>query len=448
MYEILPFKLKTLASALDRPLYVVGGVCRDYLSGLVRIKKDWDICAPIDVGTLVSAAEKVGFIVTGVYKNTGTVRMKCEEEDYEFTSFRTDEYVRGTHSPAKVYFTDDITLDAKRRDFKCNAVYYDISAREFADPLGGIEDIKAKRISTVAPAAKVFGEDGLRLMRLARISAQTGFTPDAECMDGARANNALICDIAAERIWTELDGILHADEKYGVAGAQYAGLKILHETGVFKKILPELALGENMEQRKDYHDYDVLEHTFRCVLYAVPQVRLAALLHDVGKPYCKINTGRFACHETEGERISKEICARLKISKKVTSRVCELVRWHMYDLSGEASVNKIRKFIVAHREILDDLLLLKQADYSACKDDLSLAPCVSKWERIYCDMVNEGVPLSLKELEIRGDDLIGAGISPDETGKTLSFLLGECAINGVKNEKSALLKYALARARQ
>ncbi len=445
MNATLPRKLKDLAAALNKPLYAVGGVCRNFLSGIKCDNTDWDICAPLSADEVCSAAKAVGFTVSAVYKNTGTVLMSADGEEYEFTSFRTDRYVRGTHSPVEVFFTDDIASDARRRDFKCNAVYYDIAAQKFVDPLGGIEDIQNKRVSTVVDAKKVFGEDGLRLMRLCRIAAQIGFTPTEECMDGARKNCGLIDDIAAERIWTELNAILHADLKYGIAGAQYKGLKLLNESGVLARILPELALGENMFQRADYHSHDVLEHSLRCVLYAPPEIRLAALLHDVGKPYCMKNFGRYARHEEEGAAIAESICRRLRVPVKVTNRVCELVRWHMYDLSGEASENKVRKFIVNHLDIFDDLLLLKQADFSACKDDLSPAPCVEKWQKIYSAMQKEGVPLTLKQLDIRGDELIGAGICPDETAKTLKMLLGECVIGNVLNEKERLIKYALAR---
>lgn len=445
MHALLPEKLKTLADALDKPLYVVGGTCRDFLAGLNKACADRDICAPLSAQDMCAAAEKVGFTVSAVYKNTGTVLMSADGEDYEFTSFRTDRYVRGKHSPAEVFFTDDIASDARRRDFKCNAVYYDIAARKFVDPLGGIDDIENRRISTVVDAKKVFGEDGLRLMRLCRIAAQTGFKPTEECMNGARENCALIGDIAAERVWAELNAILHADLKYGVKGAQYEGLKLLSQTGVLAHVLPELALGENMEQRKDFHDHDVLEHTLRCVLYAPPKIRLAALLHDVGKPYCKLNYGRFARHEEEGAVIAEAICRRLRVPVKDMTGACALVRWHMYDLSGAASDNKVRKFIVNHLDIFDDLLALKQADFSACKDDSKVAPCVKKWKDIYSAMQKEGVPLTVKELDIRGNELIGAGISPDETAKTLKMLLGECVVGNVSNQKEKLIRYALAR---
>ncbi len=445
MHTLLPEKLKTLAAALEKPLYVVGGACRDFLSDLKKECSDWDVCAPLSADIVCAAAKEVGFKVTAVYKNTGTVLMSADGEDYEFTSFRTDKYVRGKHSPEEVFFTDDIASDARRRDFKCNAVYYDIVAQKFLDPLGGIEDIQNRVISTVVPAKKVFGEDGLRLMRLCRIAAQVGFTPTDECMEGARENCALIDDIARERIGAELNAILTADLKYGVNGAQYAGLKLLSKVGVLEHILPELAAGEGMEQRSDFHSHDVLEHTLRCVLYAPPAIRLAALLHDVGKPYCKINFGKYARHEEAGAEIAADICKRLCVPSKTSERVCELVRLHMYDLSGAASENKVRKFIVRNLDLFDDLLLLKQADFSACKDDLSIAPCVEKWKNIYNKMQKEGVPLTLKQLAVKGNELIDAGICPDETAKTLKMLLEECVIGNVLNDREKLIKYALAR---
>ena len=445
MIKIVPAKLKELASKLNKPLYVVGGTCRDFLAGLSSKCRDWDVCAAIGAEEVSAAARDAGFIITAVYRHTGTVRMSAEGIDYEYTCFRTDRYVRGEHSPEEVYFTEDIALDARRRDFKCNAVYYDIKGEKFVDPLGGIEQAKRGILDTVAPAEKVFGEDGLRLMRLCRIAAQTGFTPTQECVNGAKANAELIRDIAAERVRTELDYTLKADEKYGIYGGQYLGLKLLHRTGVLKYIVPELTAGDKMEQREDYHSHDVLEHTFRCVKYAHPRVRWAALLHDVGKPYCKNTTGKFAMHEVEGARIARDICANLRVSKRETERICELVKLHMYDLSCLASENKVRKFVVKHLDVIGDLLLLKQADYSACKDDLSVAPCVSKWEEIIAKMKSEGVPFTLKELAVRGDELISAGIKREDAGKALEFLLGECALDRSMNVKEKLIRLALGR---
>lgn len=441
----VPEKLERLARSLNRPLYIVGGICRDKLAGLKCGQKDWDICAPVSAELLSAAAEKCGFTISATYKRTGTVRLLADNEEYEFTSFRTDKYEKGNHTPSSVEFTDDIVLDARRRDFKCNAVYYDVLKQTFVDPLGGIEDIKNRRLTTVVSATKVFGEDGLRLMRLCRIAAQTGFTPTDECLSGARENRKLIADVACERIWAELNAILHADEKYSVEGAQYKGLELLKESGVLKEILPELALGDKMEQRKDFHDYDVLEHSLRCVLYADKSVRLAALLHDVGKPYCLIKFGNFHKHDEYGAEIAEEICRRLRVPVALAQKACRLIELHMYDLSGATSTNKVRKFIVNNYGDIEELLLLKQADYSACKDKTDVAPCVSKWRKIIADMKKEGVPFTLKELNVKGNELIEAGISPCETGKMLKFLLEQAAMGCVKNSREELIAHARAK---
>lgn len=431
-----------LARACPFPLYIVGGYVRDFLAGLDCVNKDIDICAPADTDRFISVAQKCGAEVTAVYRNTGTVKLKLCGEEYEFTCFRSDEYVRGEHRPVRTFFTDDITLDARRRDFKCNAVYYDISDDCIADPLGGVEDIGKKRLTTVAEADKVFGEDGLRLMRLARQSAQTGFAPSEECLSGARKNAGLISDIAAERLYAELNLILMADGRYGKEYGQYAGLKILDDTRVLDFILPELTAGRGMEQPPAYHSHDVLEHSLRAVKYADISVRLAALLHDIGKPYCKINSGTYRGHENESARIAGEVCSRLKAPKKPACETERLCQTHMYDFRCDARESKIRRFIVNNSDIFGKVLLLKQADYSACKDDLSIAPCVQKWQKIYSDMVKEGAPVSLKQLKIRGDELIEIGVKPENVGGVLENLLYDCALDGRLNDNKTLLERA------
>ena len=222
MQQIIPEKLACLAKNCPSPLYVVGGSVRDFLAGLSSAESDWDICSPMSADVFLSAAERSGFFPQAVYRHTGTVKLKdADGVDYEYTCFRSDKYVRGTHVPSEIFFTEDISLDAKRRDFTANAVYYDIAADKFLDPLGGRADIEQKRLKTVDDAGKVFGEDGLRLMRLARQAGQLGFTPTAECIEGAAANASLISDISPERIWAELNAILRADKKYGNRKGHY-----------------------------------------------------------------------------------------------------------------------------------------------------------------------------------------------------------------------------------
>lgn len=444
MQGIFEEKLLSLAKNCPAPLYAVGGCVRDFLSGLHAKKRDVDLCAPLSTEQFVHAAEQCGFAVRAVYKHTGTVKLTSGSgEDYEFTSFRSDKYVRGVHTPTEIFFTTDIAADAKRRDFTANAVYYDIAAGTFLDPLGGIDDIKARRLKTVDRPEKVFGEDGLRLMRLARQAGQTGFTPSEECLRGASENAALIRDISAERILAETNAILTADEKYDNPRGHYDGLKILDRTGVFREIFPELALGKGMAQRADFHDHDVLEHSLRAVLYAAPAVRWAAILHDAGKPHCMLRDGNAFAHPEEGERIAGEILARLKFPKAETRRVQALVKWHMYDFNCMTKENKLRRFFAEHAEILSDLLDLKQADYSACKDDLSPCPTAVRWKNVLSKMKEEGAPLSLKELRVKGNELIEAGLAPNAVSDALKRLLLHAATFPEENEKERLI--ALAR---
>lgn len=443
MRGILPKNLISLAEICPKPLYVVGGAVRDYLARLCTKTKDWDICAPMLAEDFSAFAEQNGFSIKSVYRNTGTVKMQdAQGIEYEYACFRSDKYVRGMHQPVETCFTEKIEEDALRRDFTANAVYYDVKNGVFRDPLHGIAAIQEKRLTTVAPAEKVFGADGLRLMRLARQSAQTGFSPDADCLYGATKNANLIDDVSPERIYTELTAILQADQRYGVADGPYQGLKILEKTGVFARIFPELAWGKGMKQRSDFHDYDVLEHTLRAVKYAAPAVRLSALLHDVGKPYCMLHEGKYHNHPIEGKRLAREVLNRLKAPKKITDRVCDLVFWHMYDMDCRTSENKLRRFLVSHADLLEELLLLKQADYSACKDDLSPAPTVLRWQTLLNRMRAENAPFSLRELSIKGKDLIDCGIPPKYVSDILNALLLHLAVCPDDNQAEKLIKLA------
>ncbi|MCD8294757.1 MAG: HD domain-containing protein [Clostridia bacterium] len=441
MREILNPNLIKLAESLPFPLYVVGGKVRDYLSGYVT--DDTDICAPMDASVFADYAEKAGYVIARSFRNTGTLKLRRGEEDYEFSSFRTDTYVRGVHRPEESFFTQDIMLDARRRDFKCNAVYYDIKADSFADPLGGLEDIKNRVMDTVVSADKVFSEDGLRLLRLARMAAQTGFTPSRECMDGARKNAALIRDIAAERIWAELEKILQADSRHGIKYAQYYGLKILDDTRVLDEILPELTLGRGIEQRHDFHDHDVLEHSLRCVKYSDPEIRLAALLHDCAKPYCYVSFGNFHGHDKEGMRIAHEICLRLKVPSRLTSETVRLVGAHMFNVRGDARPAKVKRYVMENQDILDRIILLMQADFSACKDNLGPAPASIALTAFREQMIADGLPLSLRDLAVKGGDLAAAGFPPESIGDTLKSLLEDSAIQGFPNDRETLMERAV-----
>ena len=447
MREILSQKLKILARACPKPLYVVGGSVRDHLAKLSPAIHDWDICSPMRAEDFSKIAQQNGFTVQAVYKHTGTVKITDGDVDYEYSCFRSDKYVRGNHVPVEIFFTEDISLDARRRDFTANAVYYDIAKDEYVDPLQGIPAIAERRLTTVDKASKVFGEDGLRLMRLARQAAQLGFEPDEECLRGATENAALIKDISPERIYEELLAILTADKKCDVVGAPYHGLQLLERTGVLGHVLPELAQGKGLSQRADFHKYDVLEHSFKAVAYMEKlsqdsTLRLAALLHDIGKPLCMLRDGNAHAHPEEGETLAREILHRLKAPKKVTQIVCWLVKDHMYDFDCKTGENKLRRFFVLHREKLDDLLTIKQADFSACTDNTSKAPTCVKWEALLSKMQTQKVPFSLKALAVNGNDLLQERLPAKHIATLLNALLMHTAVCPSDNKKDRLIRLA------
>ena len=327
-------KLKDLCDSLPAPLFAVGGIVRNFLID-GSISSDYDLAAAIPVSELERSVIDKGFEVLAVYPRTNTLVFKIDGEKHEYTAFRKESYKKGgVHTPETVEFTTDIVEDAKRRDFKCNAIYYDIKKDELVDPLGGIDDVKNRVLDTVDEPEKVFSHDGLRLMRLARFCGELNFKPTNSVLEAATKFSDNVKDISPERIFDELKKILISDKKYAFSNkfGHYEGIKLLEKTRVLDKIIPELTLGRGMAQRKDYHNFDVLEHSLKTLLYAEENIRLTALLHDVGKPYCMIKTGQFYKHDLEGEKIALKILDRLKADNKTKREVAFLIKYHMLDM--------------------------------------------------------------------------------------------------------------------
>ena len=201
-------------------------------------------------------------------------------------------------------------------------------------------------------------------------------------------------------------------------------------------------MGRGLKQRSDFHKYDVLEHSLKTVLYADESIRLSALLHDVGKPAVFFETGRYKGHDKRGEIIVREIAERLKFGNREKEQAVYLTRFHMVDLDLKMRENKIKLFIVENIKRFSELMLLKQADYSACKDDKSLSPTVKKWQKIYDKMKEENLPFSVKELKITAVDLINIGVRKEDIGKVLKELLKRVILGEIKNEKLTLTAFA------
>lgn len=444
MRILLPKNVKKLSEHCSLPLYAVGGYVRNFLIDK-SLSCDLDLAAALSTEEIKSAANACGFSVVCEYKRTGTVVISDGERKYEYTRFRTDVYnAGGAHKPVRSEFTKDLTLDARRRDFKCNAVYYDIKGEKIVDPLDGVSDIKNKVIDTVISPEKVFCSDGLRLMRLARFSAELGFSACEDVLLKAAKYAENIRDIAPERVYDELKKILSADKKYPFSdkAGHYTGVKILEKIGVLDILFPELTAGRGLHQRADFHKYDVLEHSFRSLLYADSGIRLAALLHDVGKPYCMRLFGTYKGHAEEGERLATEILKRLKADNHTIKKTAFLVRSHMFDLKNNEPESAIRLFIANNKEYFFDLLRLKQADYSACKDDRSVCPTVVRWQGIYDKMQKDGTPFSVSELNISAEELIKIGYKKSKIGEELKRLVKIAVVSPELNENLTLRNLA------
>ena len=432
--------LKNLSKSLNSPLYLVGGYVRNFLIDK-SYNTDVDLAGRVDVDALQEKLNIFGGKVVATYKRTGTIVFLLNGIKYEYTRMRKDDYsAGGKHQPDNVQFTDHLMEDALRRDFKCNAVYYDLNNDQIIDLLGGVQDIKNKVLDTVKPPNQVFCHDGLRLMRLARFRGDLGFIPTKRVIDSATGFSNNILDVSVERIAQELSRILVCDSAYPFSpkDGHYQAVKTLAQTKVLHKILPELTLGEGMAQPKKYHDYDVLEHSLKCLLYADKSVRLACLLHDVGKPVLMQNNGNFHGHEKVGANIVKSILKRLKFDNKTIEKTYRLTLLHMYDLDGKAGERKVIKLISKNLDIFKELLAVKQADFSACKDDLSTCPTIIRWQEIFDRAKREGVPFSLKELSVNATDIMELGISGKDIGETLKYLLDHCQSNPKDNKKERL----------
>ena len=425
-------ELKRLAKLFppERPLYAVGGCVRDEILG--REVFDIDLTSACLQEEAEKYAKAAGMRVLLGSKRLGTVMIKGEKS-YEYTPFRVDSYPAGSgvHKPASVRFTEDIEEDARRRDFTVNALYYDILGGDTLDLLGGKADLDARLLRAVDDPRRVLGEDGLRIMRLYRFVAVLGFSAEEKTAAAAREMSGLLGDIAPERIRVELDKLLageHAAE----------GLRGLIGCGAMRVIMPEFCENIGVKQDPAFHMYDVDEHILRTVEYAPPRLRLAALLHDIGKGRCVREEGNMYRHAQVSAQMAEEIMTRLRYSKEQTRRTVRLVAAHMTDMRGDMRESKLRRFVAKNADIIDDLTELIIADARAACGNADREKCL-RIARLRDKMQKESVPFGVGELAINGNDVMAFGYKGEEIGKVLNELFDLCLRGEKKNERKILL---------
>lgn len=432
-------KVAKFISSLGENVYIVGGYVRNSLCGYKTT--DIDISGPIPALALNLPPHTS---MTMINHRMGTAQLVCDGVRYEYTPFRVEIYnPGGEHTPARVSFTTDLNADAVRRDFCCNAIYYDVKRDELIDPTGGLRDVEQKILRGCNK--HVFESDGLRLLRLVRLAAELNYKIEGETARAAKANCANLADITSERKRTELDKILHADIVNDVANAHYRGLRLLKQLELWKELIPEIAECDGVLQPEKYHKYDVMEHTFQCVRYAPPvkNVRLAALLHDVGKPYCLKNFGNFHGHEKSSAIMARVILNRLRYSNDVIEQVVRLCALHMYDMRGDTRESRVRLFVAKNYDILDKLTALIRADrlatgYSSQED----IAAVHRFEAVREQMMSDGTPILKRSLRISGKDLADMGFENEAISAALESLWHDCVVNPKNNNADWLFKAA------
>lgn len=418
--------------------YPVGGCVRDMIAGVEP--KDWDV-------TTNARPEKIQELFPeNVYENNfGTVAVKTESEDpivkiVEITTFRIEGTYSDKRHPDDVRFADKVEDDLSRRDFTVNAMAYDIDANEVIDPHGGREDLDAKVLRTVGDPNKRFKEDALRLMRAVRFAAEFGFTVEEYTEQALQENAGLLEMIAKERIRDEFIKIIMTPKAV-------EGVEELERTGLLRFIMPELRDGIGVGQN-EHHIYSVWEHNLKSLEYAVKkeyalEIRLAALLHDVGKPKTKAGDGRhstFYNHEMAGARLAARMLDRLHVPKHIAEQVIHLIRYHMFYYNvGEVSAAGVRRFLArVGPDTIDDLIKVREADRIG-----SGVPKAVPYKLRHLLFMIEKVkrdPISPKMLKINGEEIMGLlGIKPGpKIGKILNILLEEVIEDPFKNEKVLL----------
>ena len=435
-------KLKALASCFppSAPLFSVGGFVRDTLLNINSY--DVDVCSQLTVDEVKTRLLNSDFAVSDKNLRMGTVVISSGDFKVEYTTFRTDSYDRtkGDHSPFDVTFTGDQMLDAKRRDFACNAVYKNILTGEILDFVGGVEDIKNHVLRTVDEPERVFEADGLRILRLVRFHAELGFEIEKRTLAVAKENAWRVKDIAVERIRDELDKIFVADTKHPdlhLAKGHLLGLRLLDELGLLDMLLPEVTALKGLAQPPKWHLYDAFEHTVKAYEVAPPRLRWASLLHDIGKAPCVESFGNMHGHDEVGAKMAQDICERLKFSNAETKRVVDIVRLHMVDINGNTSWNKLRWFAVEHIDVADDLCAFKRVDCEASCGEIH----GSRLEKALEEVRSDGTPLGIKDLKVTGDDLVSLGVEPKRRATLLRDLHRDTVMNLSLNSREKALAY-------
>ena len=417
----LPDKVSYIIEKLEAAgyeAYAVGGCVRDSLLG--RVPDDWDITTsanPYEVKEIFPRT-----IDTGIQHGTVTVIM--DREGFEVTTYRIDGEYEDSRHPKEVIFTRNLEEDLKRRDFTINAMAYN-DRSGIVDIFGGMDDLQNKIIRCVGEARERFTEDALRIMRAVRFSAQLGYDIDENTKKAIIELAPNLKNISAERIQVELVKLLVSPNPDFI--------RIAYDLGITAVILPEFDKAMKTEQNNPHHMYTVGEHLIHCVknIRADKALRIAALLHDIGKPDTKTTdedgVDHFYGHVELSEEMAAKILRRLKFDNDTITKVRKYIRFHDYQIvSTPKAVRRAMNKIGV--EYFAQVMEIKQADMRA-QSGYQREEKEAKWQQVqelYQERLLKAECVTIKDLAINGTDLIRLGVAQGkEIGEVLNRLLQE-----------------------
>jgi putative nucleotidyltransferase with HDIG domain len=446
-----PLDLRLAGALPAGSLYAVGGRVRDEfrarLDPAVGAPKDFDyVVTGMPLEALVDHLRPVGRVdVVGA--SFAVVKLTTEHGTADLALPRRETSTGIGHRDFTVESGADVTLedDLARRDFRMNMIARRIGDDAIVDPFGGVADIQLRQIDIVSP--QTFVEDPLRMLRAAQFAARFDYELSAAARAGIVASAELVRSVSAERVCDELTKL------FGIAPRPSTGVEILRTTGVLAQLWPEIAEGVGVDQN-EWHAYDVYRHNLE-TLDAVPPgditLRLAAILHDVGKPRTK-DGPHFYRHEHVGADMAAAMLARWRFPNETIATVEHLVRSHMYGADPELQPKAIRRFInrigPAH---LERLFALRRADIVG-----SGLPKRSneneRFEARVAQILAEKPPFTVRDLALTGGDVIdllidrglaAPGFRGDKrVGTTLAALFEEVVDDPTRNERHLLVDRA------
>lgn len=426
-------------TAVGHHVYLVGGIVRDLVLGRVSDDADLDLTTDARPDQTIAVLSGWADSVWSQGQAFGTIGARKGDTIYEITTHRAEAYREDSRKPHVVY-ADDVADDLSRRDFTVNAMALRLPDVELIDPFGGIADLGAGVLRTPLAPEVSFSDDPLRMLRAARFIAGYGLTPDPALVAAVRAMRSRLDIVSAERIRDELSKLMVVDDPS-------PGLWFLVDTELSDEFMPELR-AMRLEQDPIHRHKDVLAHTIAVVAKTSPRliVRLAALLHDIGKPKTRSIGSRgvsFHHHEVVGARMARDRLRALRFSNEVVADVQRLVflhlRFHGYrdDVWSDAAV---RRYARDAGPLLDDLNELTRCDCTTRNEGRArvLAARMDALEARIAEL-REREELESMRPDIDGNrvmELLGIGPGP-EVGEALSMLLDARLDEGPLGEAEA-----------